>query len=88
MADDQKTAQEQAADPFIDALVEVLMEHAAPNGAVDYPKTAAAFVKLLAEMIGPQPDAIRNQMLAEVSLSLRSAVNIAVLKIDVMKGMQ
>lgn len=69
-----------ATDPFMDALVSVLMEHAAPSGAVDYPKAASAMATLLGEMIGPQDLPIRRAMIAEFNMNLERAVNLSSLR--------
>lgn len=69
-----------ALDPLIEAIVAALMEHAAPGGAVDYPRAAAAFAQLLAEMIGPQPFPVQSQMVTEFGENLKRLVLIASLR--------
>lgn len=70
-------------DSLIDAIVAALMEHAAPNGSVEYPIAAAAFVKLMAEMLGPQDAKIQKTMMAEFHANLRTAVLLAALRCDI-----
>jgi hypothetical protein len=87
MADDVvEPAAEPSPEPLLAAVIEALMTHAAPGGAVEYPRAASVFVALLAEMIGQQSHALRDQMMAEFTLQLRSAVHVAVLRSTVLKG--
>lgn len=72
-------------DPLIEAIVEAMLLHAAPGGAVDYPRAAAAFAQLLAEMIGPQLPQVRNAMMHEFSANLAKAVNLASLRASIIK---
>lgn len=74
-------------DPVIDGTVDLLMLHYAnEHGAVDYPRAAAAFAQILAEMIGPQPIPIRAQMLMEFQKELDRAVQLAALRASVIPG--
>lgn len=75
-----------ASDPLIEALVEVLMREAAPGGAVDFPRAAAAFAQLLAEMIGPQPYGVQQQMLADFNDNLKRLVLVASLRATAAAG--
>lgn len=70
-------------DPLIDAIVAAMMAHAAPKGTVEYPHVAAAFIKLLAEMLGPQPTKVQQAMMKEFQENLRTAVLLAALRCDV-----
>ncbi len=71
-------------DPLIDGIVIQLMAHAKlESGAVDYTKAAAAFIKLLAEMIGPQPAHVQKAMMAEFAANLRTAVLLTALRVDI-----
>ena len=73
-------------DPLIEALVDVLMTHAAVDGAVDYPRAAAAFAQLMAEMIGPQDLPIRRNMVGEFYKELDRSIQLAALRASVVPG--
>lgn len=86
MADTEGAPNEPEADPLIEALIAVLMEHAAPAGAVDFPRAAAAFGQLLAEMIGPQPYGVQRQILKDFSENLNRLVLVESLKATARAG--
>lgn len=77
-AEEEATLQGEA--DLMDALATALMAHAAPGGAVDYPRAAAAFAQLLAEMIGPQPHKIQGQMITDFGENLKRLTLIASLR--------
>lgn len=77
---DTEQRDEPEADPLIEAIVTALMEHAAPAGAVDFPRAAAAFAQILAEMIGPQLHGVQKQILRDFNENLNRMVLIASLR--------
>lgn len=75
------------ADPLQDGIVATLMAHAADgNGAVNYPKAAAAFAALMAEMIGPQPLDIRKKMISDFQTELHKQIQLCALRTSVIHG--
>lgn len=75
------------ADPLVDGIVDVLMEHCkTEDGAVDFGRASGAFVSLLAEMIGPQTETVQKKMVADVREALDMAVKVASLRSSIMSG--
>lgn len=71
---------------LVAALVDAMMAHAATDGAVDYPKAAAAMARCLAEMIGPQSLSVRKSMLADFRSCLDVEVQRCALRHSVING--